>query len=192
MGYVGEKQSSIKAELEALLPRLQKFAFALTGTRQAGNELTRNTCQLVLARAAREKGQTPLALWAYTQMHTLWTTRLAVRPKREIAEPELFLSTLPGQQTNAFAAGLAKFIAHLPPHQRATLMLIYGLNLSYDEAAEVFGVHVSIVMTRLVRSHNALGRWLDHRGLSASQPAAPAHYQYPERYAYQDYEEQAA
>lgn len=192
MGYVGEKHSSIKAELEALLPRLQKFAVSLTGTRQAGIELTRNTCQYVLARAAREKGQTPLALWSYTQMHTLWTARLAARPKREVAEPELFLGTLPGQQTSAFAAGLAKFIAHLPPHQRATLMLIYGLGLSYDEAAEVFGVQVSTVMTRLVRSHNALARWLDHRGMNLAQPAPPAYSQYSQLHAFPDYEEQAA
>jgi RNA polymerase sigma-70 factor, ECF subfamily len=167
MGYVSEKHSVIKADLESLLPRLQKFATALTGMSEASTELLRATCRVVLTRAAKEKGQTPLALWAFTQMHTLWVARLAERPRprREDIEADLF-HTLAPQTANGASAGIGKFIAHLPPQQRATLILVYGFGLSYDEAAEVFGVPIGNIMTRLVRSHSALNRWLEHRGFS--------------------------
>lgn len=156
MAHAGDKFTSIKADLEMLLPRLNKFALALAGTADGGSELLRATCRAVLTRAAKEKGQTPLALWALTQMHTLWVARLngGANQRRE-ADVELFQGA---------AAGMGRFIAHLPPQQRATLTLIYGFGLSYDEAAEIFGVPVSTVMTRVVRGHNVLARWLDHRG----------------------------
>jgi RNA polymerase sigma-70 factor (ECF subfamily) len=184
MGYVSEKHTAIKADLESLLPRLLKFASALTGTSEASTELLRATCRAVLTRAAKEKGQTPLALWAFAQMHTLWVARLAEHPRvrREDIETELFQGGANGVQ-----AGVSKFVSHLPPHQRATLMLVYGFGYSYDEAADIFGVPVSTIMTRLVRSHAGLNRWLEHRGI----PDSNAYTGHGAR-VFDDYEEQAA
>jgi RNA polymerase sigma-70 factor, ECF subfamily len=185
MGYVSEKHTVIKAELEQQLTRLQKFAVALTGVGEASTELLRATCRVVLTRAAKEKGQTPLGLWALTQMHTLWVARLAERPRtrREEIEVELFNTSATGA-----GAGVGKFIAHLPPQQRATLMLIYAFGYSYDEAAEVLGVPVTNIMTRLVRSHGSLNRWLEHRGIPAAQTANG----WASQAAFEGYEEQAA
>ncbi|MBC8051158.1 MAG: RNA polymerase sigma factor [Chitinophagales bacterium] len=195
MGYVSDRQPSIQSELQALLPRLHNFAAALTGARHASLDLTRAVCHIVLTRAHREKGQTQLSLWALTEMHTLWMTRLAarVKPRREDpAEPELFYGAFEANNGGPATAQLAKFIAHLPAQQRGALTLVYGLGLSYDEAAEVYGVHVSTIMTRLVRCHKALSRWMEHRGLGAAPDAAPS-IQHPVRRVYaHDYEEQAA
>jgi RNA polymerase sigma-70 factor (ECF subfamily) len=109
-------------------------------------------------------------------MHTQWMARIATRgrPRREDVDAELFHAALNSQPPNVFTAGLAKLIANLPPQQRGTLILVYGAGLSYDEAAEVFGVQVGTVMTRLVRSHRALAHWLEHRGLRAADDAAYA------------------
>ncbi len=194
MGYVSDRQPSIQSELQALLPRLHNFAAALTGERHASLELTRTVCHIVLTRAHREKGQTQLSLWALTEMHTLWMTRLAarVKPRREDpAEPELFYAGADAKHGPA-SGQLAKFIAHLPAQQRGALTLVYGLGLSYDEAAEVYGVHVSTIMTRLVRCHKALSRWMEHRGIGAApEMAHPAQHAVRQVYAH-DYEEQAA
>lgn len=195
MGYVSERQPSIQSELQAILPRLHNFAAALTGVRQASLDLTKHICQAVLTRAAREKGQTTLQLWALTEMHTLWMTRLAAKgkPRREDpADPELFYGAFEAKHGSAASASMAKFIAHLPPQQRGALTLVYGLGLSYDEAAEVYGVHVSTIMTRLVRCHKALSRWMEHRGIGVELEAAPRAPQYVRQHHAHDYEEQAA
>ncbi len=194
MGYVSDRQPSIQSELQALLPRLHNFAAALAGERHASLDLTRAVCYIVMTRAYREKGQTQLSLWALTEMHTLWMTRLAarVKPRREDpAEPELFYAGAEAKQGGLASGQLAKFIAHLPAQQRGALTLVYGLGLSYDEAAEVYGVHVSTIMTRLVRCHKALARWMEHRGIGAADVAHPEQHSVRQIYAH-DYEEQAA
>ncbi len=191
MGYVSDRQASIRSELETLLPCLYRFATALTGTHAASLQLVRAVCKAALTRAQREKGQTALSLWCYSQMHTLWMSELATKPRprrQDLIEAGLFHAPLPGYPPNAFSAGLAKLIAHLPAHQRATLMLIYGLGLSYDEAAEVFGIQVSAVMTRLVRSHAGLARMLEARAAAAQTHEHGARFHDPHR----EFEEQAA
>ncbi|MDX2263954.1 MAG: RNA polymerase sigma factor [Hyphomicrobiales bacterium] len=191
MGYGADKASSIQQELQTLMPRLHYFAAALTGSRASALDLTATICQTALARAARDKGQTPLLLWTLTEMHTLWVQRLAARsgPRRgEPAEPELFFPAAPRGRPSAATASLAKFIAHLPPQQRGALTLVYGLGLSYDEAAEVYGAPVSTLMTRLARCHKALSRWMEHRGAPGQDERGAS----STRNAHLYYEEQAA
>ena len=52
-------------------------------------------------------------------------------------------------------------IGHLPPDQRSTLMLVTVEGLSYKEAAEVAGVPVGTIMSRLARARMALQQRLD-------------------------------
>lgn len=164
MGYGVDKKSSVKSELRALLPRLKGFATALTGNGQATHALLKATCKYIAAKAEKEQGHTPFALWAFTQMHTLWSRREAQRenPREATAvDYRLFVGT--NGENGAAAAAFARFVAQLPPQQRGTLLLVYGEGWSYDETAEVFGVPVATVMTRLARSHSALEQALgDH------------------------------
>lgn len=168
MGYGVEKKSGVRADLRALLPRLKGFAVSLTGNSQAGHALLKATCKYVAARAEREQGHTPFALWAFTQMHTLWSRREAQRenPREpQAADPRLFAGR--NGENSADAAAFARFIAQLPPQQRGTLLLVYGEGWSYDEVAEAFGVPVATVMTRLARSHAVLAQAL---GEPSAQP----------------------
>jgi DNA-directed RNA polymerase specialized sigma24 family protein len=160
MGYGVDRKSSVKSELRALLPRLKGFANALTGNGQATHSLLKATCKYIVAKAEKEQGHTPFAIWAFTQMHTLWSRREAHRENpREphSADPRLFLGR--GADESASVA-FAKFVAQLPPQQRGTLLLVYGEGWSYDETADVFGVPVATVMTRLARSHASLAQTL--------------------------------
>jgi RNA polymerase sigma-70 factor, ECF subfamily len=153
MGYAVEQKSRIYSELALLMPRLKVFAAALTGSDAMSVTLLKATRHQLVARM-RERGHTPLALWAFTQMHTLWASRM--KPPRgerpQPADPRLFCPR--GRGTDG--QRLARLIAQLGPQQRATLHLVYGERYSYDEVAEVFGVPVQTVMTRLVRSHAML------------------------------------
>jgi RNA polymerase sigma factor (sigma-70 family) len=158
MGYPVNKKVQIHSELALSLPRLASFAAALTGNEAASQALTKATRSQVLARAARERGHTPLLLWAFQLMNTLWTTRMKSRPeeRRMSVEPRLFQPRTAESTSPAETARMAKFLAQLPAQQRATLHLIYGERLSYDEVAEIFAVPVSTIMTRLARCHAAL------------------------------------
>ena len=155
MGYAVEQKSQIHSELALLTPRLKVFATALTGSESMSVTLLKAT-RHHLAAKVRERGHVPLALWAFTQMHALWASRM--KPPRgerpQPADPRLFCPR--GQ--SADSQRVARLIAQLSPQQRATLHLVYGERYSYDEVAEVFNVPVQTVMTRLVRSHAMLAQ----------------------------------
>jgi RNA polymerase sigma-70 factor, ECF subfamily len=177
MGYAVDQKSQINSELGLLLPRLKAFAAALTGNEAMSMTLLKATKNQLSARAAKERGHTPFLLYAFAQMHTLWAARM--KPPRgerpQPADPRLFCprsraGDAPGAQR------FAKLIAQLGPQQRATLHLAYGERLSYDEVAEVFGVPVQTVMTRLSRAHAHLAQ-IEERPAQAftSEPAPRPH-----------------
>lgn len=83
------------------------------------------------------------------------------------ADPRCFALPADSAEGAARNKGLAQAIGGLPAQQRATLLLVYGEGLSYDEVAEVFDVSLKDVMTRVVRGHVAVGHWLDQRDAAA-------------------------
>ena len=175
MSYPVDKKAQIHSELALVTPRLACFAAALTGSEAASHALLKATRNQVIARASRDRGHTPLVLWAFALMHGLWAARVKAQGERQnAADPRLFLPRGGSNGDSTNLNRLAKFIAQLPPQHRATLHLVYGERLSYDEVAEIFAVPVSTVMTRLVRAHAALTRRSD-QGITSSPAAGALH-----------------
>ncbi|RIA56790.1 RNA polymerase sigma factor [Dichotomicrobium thermohalophilum] len=148
-----------------LYPRLRAFAIALTGSMRAGAGLAQAAIANLKGGEDTERAPAELMLEAYREAHALWMKRTANAAPETAgrADPRCF--ALPANTPDAAARhkGLAQVIADLPPQQRATLLLVYGEGLSYDEAAEVFDTTVQVVMTRVARGHVAVGHWLDRR-----------------------------
>jgi DNA-directed RNA polymerase specialized sigma24 family protein len=159
MGYVVRQKSHIDSELGLLMPRLRSFAAALTGSEARTQELVKAARNQILARMAKERGHTPLPLWAFAQTQKLWANRMkrnaGVRP--DPVDPRLFQ---PRSRVNdgGASARFAMRIAQLGPQQRGTLHLVYGERLSYDEVAEIFDVPVSAIISRLAKCHAQLAQ----------------------------------
>ncbi len=146
-----------------LYPRLRAFAIALTGSLRGGAGLAQAAFQ-TLEEAKDGERAADLMLDAYRAAHSLWMQRTVAASEIDgRADPRCFALPASTPQAAAQHKGLAQAIADLPPQQRATLLLVYGEGLSYDEAAEVFDTTVQIVMTRVARGHVAVGHWLDRR-----------------------------
>jgi DNA-directed RNA polymerase specialized sigma24 family protein len=181
MGYPVDKKAQVHAELALLTPRLSAFAAALAGTEGGKEALLKGTRGQALSRAAKDRGHTPLLLWCFALMRSLWTIRSKSMSSAErlIADPRLFQprSSLPGDDAGA-ASRMARFVAQLSPQQRGMLHLVYGERLSYDMVAEVFGVAVSTVMTQLAQAHVAMIALEDHA--IAAAPLASASRALPE------------
>jgi RNA polymerase sigma-70 factor (ECF subfamily) len=175
MGYAVDQKSQMHSELGLLMPRLKAFAAALTGSEAMSLTLLKATRNHLLSRP-KDRGHTPLVLWAFTQMHTLWAGRM--KPPRgersPQADPRLFCPRSRASDSGG-AVRFARLIAQLGPQQRATLHLVYGERLSYDEVAEVFGVPVGTVMTRLSRAHALLAQIEEHEPHAVEAGAAAQH-----------------
>ncbi len=153
MGYVADQKSQIHSEFGLMMPRLRSFALALTGDESQAQTLLRVTRHHLLARTAKERGHTPLPLWALMQMQRIWTGRMQGRGAERI-DPRLFLPR--SRANDAGAARFAVRLSRLSPLQRGALHLVYGERLSYDDVAEIFDVPVSEIITRLAKSHATL------------------------------------
>jgi RNA polymerase sigma-70 factor (ECF subfamily) len=175
MGYVSEQKSQMHSELGLLMPRLKSFAMSLTGDEAQALALVKVTRQHLLTRTSKERGHTPLILWAFMQLQRIWATR-GKSKATDKADPRLFQ---PRSRVGdgGVSARLAMRLAQFSPSQRGTLHLVYGERLSYDEAAEIFDVPVSEIIARLSKCYAALAvplnRSAPYSSTGRSQAPAP-------------------
>lgn len=153
---------SFEDQLAALLPRLRRFAHALSRNPADADDLT----QASIERALRSKGQwqegTKLDSWTYRIMRNLWidTTRAnARRNAREAPEEEgLNLGQDPREAMNAAMdlKTVMSTMGELPDEQREVVALILVEGLGYREVSEMLDLPIGTVSSRLVRGRTAL------------------------------------
>jgi RNA polymerase sigma-70 factor (ECF subfamily) len=153
--------------MAALLPRLRRFAYGLTGSIDAGDDLVQSACERALSRLHLWQAGTRLDSWMYRIMQNLWFDELRAGRRREVAtEPETLDAMTGGDAESEAAmrldlATVRRRMADLPPDQRAVLLLVSVEGLSYKDAAAVLEVPIGTVMSRLARARLALARALE-------------------------------
>jgi len=155
---------SISCELvEPHIPGLRRFALALMrGNRECADDLVQDALLAALARWHQLRDARHLKAWLYTILFNRFVTvqqrrrRLFERTvSLECCEAEL--PGVEGGQEGALAhRDLLRAFAGLPGEQRAVVMLAGVEGFSYAEAAEVLGVPVGTVMSRLSRGRERL------------------------------------
>ncbi len=153
-------------QLIAVLPRLRRFARGLTGAAAEADDLVQAACERALARAHQFQEGTRFDSWMFRIVQTIWIDQLRARDVRredgDVADERLG-SDAPVRRIEArlALAEVRQAIELLSPDQRTTLMLVTVEGLSYKEAAEVAGVPVGTIMSRLARARIALQQHLD-------------------------------
>ncbi|MBV9827042.1 MAG: RNA polymerase sigma factor [Alphaproteobacteria bacterium] len=153
-------------QLIATLPRLRRFARGLTGSASEADDLVQAACERALTREHQFQEGTRFDSWMFRIVQTIWIDQLRARDVRkedgEIIEERLGTDA-PVRWTEArLALGeVRQAVERLPEDHRAVLMLVTVEGLSYKEAAEVVGVPVGTIMSRLARARIALQQQLD-------------------------------
>jgi RNA polymerase sigma-70 factor (ECF subfamily) len=163
------------AELEALIPRLRRFARALTGSREAADDLTQDALERAWLKREQWQAGTNLRAWLFAVMHGVFVNgRRRWRPAESLdALQEAGLER--GDEAAAAESALAvrelqAALLRLPDEQRQIVLLVGLEQLTYAEAAQVVGVPIGTVMSRLSRARERLRQLLeggapDQRGL---------------------------
>ena len=152
-------------QLIAVLPRLRRFAAGLTRSAIEADDLVQAACERALAREHQFQEGTRFDSWMFRIVQTIWIDQLRARNVRqedaEIAEERLG-SDEPVRRVEARLAlsEVRRAVSLLPPDQRMTLMLVTVEGLSYKQAADVAGVPVGTIMSRLARARVALQQLL--------------------------------
>jgi RNA polymerase sigma-70 factor (ECF subfamily) len=155
-----EGKESFQSDLVALLPRLRRFALAMTGSHADAEDLVQSAVLRALRRQETWQPGTRLDSWMFKIMQNLWRDDLRAMRRRK---PHVELTpALPGEDGRVVTAGLLDLgdvtlvLSTLPREQRTVMALVVLDGMSYAEAADALGVPVGTVMSRLARARAAL------------------------------------
>ena len=154
--------ADIHRSIEAEIPRLRRYARALTRDVVAADDLVQDCLARALGKLHLWQEGTDLRAWLFTILHNQYVNqvRRAVREGAAVAlsETEPMLTRAPDQGKRLELRDLERAIAKLPEEQRSVILLVGLEGMRYEEVAEILDVPVGTVRSRLSRGREALRR----------------------------------
>ncbi|MCC7251329.1 MAG: RNA polymerase sigma factor [Hyphomicrobium sp.] len=152
----------IQSRMIQLLPRLRRFALALTGDKDKADDLVQDTCERALAHIDQWKPGTNLDSWMYRIAQNIWVDHYRSRrsqvEQRGLDEYEN-LSGIDGRrvtESRLTLASVSEGISRLPAEQQVLVAMVCVEGMSYKEAAAILGIPIGTVMSRLSRARQSL------------------------------------
>src|SRR6266568_2099209 len=146
--------------IAAAVPALRRYARALTRDAELADDLVQDTLVRAL-RAEHLFHGGDIRSWLYTILTNLNRNRLRALARRPVLQaiddndaPEL-------AGPEAGARDIERALASLVEDQRSALLLVVLEGLTYREVAEVQGVPIGTVMSRLARARMQIKAYLD-------------------------------
>lgn len=149
-------------DLVELVPRLRRFAYALTGSSDTGDDLVQAACERALRSADQFRPGTRMDSWMFRIMQNLWLDdRRRGRVRGTSVDPEAIDLSDEGMGARQLddqleLAQVRAALESLPDDQRSVLVLVAIEGLNYRETAEVLDVPMGTVMSRLSRARSRL------------------------------------
>ncbi|KHK54034.1 RNA polymerase sigma70 [Ralstonia sp. A12] len=155
--------TDLAGRLIALTPRLRRHARGLVGDAARADDLVQDTLERawrfrwrfqLRPRFGAARGESDgLFAWLLTIMHRLHLNAVRRPDRIELTDtpPDIPVDEDPGLRRD-----LLRALATLPEDQRAVLLLVGLEQLAYKEAADVLGVPLGTVMSRLSRARERM------------------------------------
>lgn len=150
---------NMRDEIAALLPRLRRFGRTLACHREDADDLVQMAVERALTHTDQWRPGTRLDSWLFRIMQNAWIDETRSRIRRaqtfvaEEAGEQVGVSTTDAQID---AIAVRKAVAQLSDDQRAVVGLVLVEGLPYKEAAQVLGIPVGTLTSRLARAREAL------------------------------------
>lgn len=147
--------AQFKQDLVEAIPRLRAFARSISGDRDRADDLVQETLAKAIANKDKFTEGTNLIAWLITILRNQYYS-VGRKMQREVADPDgEHAATLEAQPQQAGHLELKDFLSALqvlPDDQREALILIGASGFSYEEAAEILGVKIGTVKSRVSRA----------------------------------------
>ena len=148
------------------VPRLRRYARALTGDRTRADDLVQDTLERAWNKLHLWQRGSDMRAWMFSIMHNVLMNQ--VRQNKILTLPldddTPEMPVRPMQADGLEMRDLAAAIADLPVEYREVILLIGLEQMSYEEAAQVLGIPLGTIMSRLSRGRERL------RALMAGTP----------------------
>lgn len=152
--------ADICKRIEEEIPRLRRYARALTRDVTAADDLVQDCLTRALSKVHLWQDGTDLRAWLFTILHNQYVNhvRRAVREGAAVAlsDTEPLLTSAPNQGKRLELRDLERAIAKLPDEQRSVLLLVGLEGMRYEEVASVLDVPVGTIRSRLSRGREML------------------------------------
>lgn len=148
--------------LTQCLPRLRRFAFALSRNAADADDLIQSTIERALKARHQWAPGTRIDSWLFQIMRNHWID--TARARQRVAKVEVFsddiervgFDPVPGLEATIDLATVMAAMDRLPDEQREVVALILIEGMGYREAGELLGLPIGTVSSRLVRGRKAL------------------------------------
>ena len=147
------------ADIATHIPRLRRYARALTGDMTSADDLVQDTLERAWRRLVLWRSGSDMRAWLFTIMHNIFANQLrADRHNQTLPTEHLSanLSVAAPQEDRLILRDLNKALGNLSDDQREVLLLVGLEQMSYEEAAKVLGIPIGTVMSRLSRGRDQL------------------------------------
>jgi RNA polymerase sigma-70 factor (ECF subfamily) len=164
--------------IEQQIPKLRRYARALTRNRDRADDLVQDTLGRALVKEQFWQPGTNLKAWLFTIMHNQNVNNVRRDTRQsggldiEQTSSTLTATTDPTATCKMFE--LERALAQLPVEQQQVILLVGLEGMSYEDTAGILTVPVGTVRSRLSRGRDALRKLLDmeERPSSAALPEA--------------------
>jgi RNA polymerase sigma-70 factor (ECF subfamily) len=153
------EEQQFRAELVSLLPRLRRFGRAITRHREDADDLVQIAIERALMRREQWEPGTRMLSWMFKIMNNAWIDEVRARTRRD----QIFAPEEAGEHVGVSpmddhleALAVRKAIDQLNDEQRIAVGLVLVEGLPYKEAAQVLGVPMGTVTSRLARAREHL------------------------------------
>jgi RNA polymerase sigma-70 factor, ECF subfamily len=148
--------NNFNERLIGLLPRMRRFALSLARHSAMAEDLVQSACmRAIAARDSWEIGSN-FDAWIFRIIRNLWMDQLRHKKvtgiQGPVEEAENLASVTADGETRLLLQQVRSAMLALPDDMREIVSLVCIEELSYREVAEILGVPIGTVMSRLARA----------------------------------------
>lgn len=156
--------ADFKRELGAVIPHLRAFGRSLSGNRDLADDLVQETLLKAWAARSRFQAGTNMRAWTFIILRNHYLSQMRrsrFRGEWDDLTADRLLAAPAGQDKHIELADMQRALLQLPQPQREALILVGAGGFAYEEAAEICGVAVGTIKSRVARGRAALEQMMD-------------------------------
>ena len=156
----------IRGQMVQLLPRLRRFAAALTGSIADGDDLVQDTVERALKNLHQWEPGTRLDNWMFRIAKNRFIDTRRSYKRSGVVEmetpedaPSVVSDGARAAEAKLMLADAAAALQKLPVEQREALALVAIEGLSYRDAADILQIPIGTLTSRIARARDALAQF---------------------------------
>ncbi len=145
-------------EIEAAIPALRRYAYALVRDRDAADDLVQDCLERALARRRQWRRDGSVRAWMFGILLNRHRDLLRRRAAQLVAVAQFVPERAqpPAHDGHLALREVHAAIGLLPPEQRAALLLVALEGFGFDEAARILDIPRGTLMSRIARARASL------------------------------------